>query len=84
MISFWASWDAASISERDSLFSLLSDFPEEKFRVLNFSLDTSREDWLKACREDSKQWMETSDFKGMGQPACQAELRRPPAGQPAD
>lgn len=32
--------------------------------MLNFSLDTSREDWLKACREDSKQWMETCDFKG--------------------
>lgn len=32
--------------------------------MLNFSLDTSREDWLKACREDSRQWVETCDFRG--------------------
>lgn len=64
LLNFWASWDKASVSVRDSLAKMVKEFPEKKFRVLNISLDYEKKKWLEACKEDSKQWVEVCDYKG--------------------
>lgn len=64
LLNFWASWDKASVSVRDSLVQMIKKFPETKFRVLNISLDYEKKKWLEACKDDSKQWIEVCDYKG--------------------
>lgn len=68
LLNFWASWDKASITTRDSLYETAKKFPEDRFRVLNISLDYEKEKWLDACKDDSKQWIEVCDYKGWGNP----------------
>lgn len=64
LINLWASWDEASINERNELEKLMTAFKKNEFRVLNVSLDYSRQDWERVCKKDSIQWIETCDFKG--------------------
>lgn len=64
LINFWASWHPGSIARRDSLFKIPSDLKDKNYRVLNISLDYDKKAWLKACKEDSKQWIEVCDYKG--------------------
>lgn len=64
LLNFWASWDQGSIAKRDTLAKLIEKLPKGKFKVLNISLDYEKDKWLKACKEDSEQWIETCDFKG--------------------
>ncbi len=66
LLNFWASWDKKSITVRDSLAEMVKKLPEDKFRVLNISLDYEKEKWLDACKDDSKQWLEICDYKGWG------------------
>lgn len=64
LINFWASWDQASMTARDSLAHIPNDLKGENYRILNISLDYDKEAWLNACKEDSKQWIEVCDYKG--------------------
>lgn len=64
LLNFWASWDEESLVRRDSLAKLVEKFPEKKFKVLNISLDYEKDKWLGKCKKDTKQWIETCDFKG--------------------
>lgn len=66
LLNFWASWNTESLVRRDSLANLVKRLPEKKFKILNVSLDYEKDKWLKACKEDTKQWIETCDFKGWG------------------
>lgn len=66
LLNFWASWDKTSMAIRDSLTGMVKKLPEDKFRVLNISLDYEKKKWLDACKEDSKQWIEVCDYKGWG------------------
>lgn len=64
LINFWASWDQASRAVRDSLAHIPAELKGEAYRILNISLDYEKEAWLKACKEDTKQWIEVCDYKG--------------------
>lgn len=64
LINFWASWDQASRTVRDSLSHIPQELKGENYRILNISLDYEKEAWLKACKEDTKQWIEVCDYKG--------------------
>lgn len=64
LINFWASWHSGSMAIRDSLFKIPTNLKNENYRVLNISLDYDKNAWLKACKEDSKQWIEVCDYKG--------------------
>ena len=64
LINFWASWDKKSIEIKDSLYALCQKLPQGSFRVINFSMDYHKEDWLRETEKDSEQWIEVCDFKG--------------------
>ena len=63
LLNVWASWDKTSMQKRDSLSLLLKEQKFSKLRVINISLDYNKAEWIKACKPDTKNWIETCDFK---------------------
>ena len=64
LLSFWASWDPASIAHQDTLASAVKALKKEKFVAMSISLDMNRETWLNAIsKRDTTQWFQTCDFK---------------------
>lgn len=68
LVNIWASWDNKSLQQRDSLYKKLTKLPKENFRVLNISMDFDKEEWIKNCKQENEQWIETCDFKGWQNP----------------
>ncbi len=80
LINIWASWDRESVEAADSIRRIALRLPQEKFRVVNVSLDYDKRAWKNACREDSKQWTEVCDFKGWNTSvALQGGVRKIPS-----
>lgn len=52
---------------------------KKDFRVINFSLDYQKEEWLKETEKDSEQWIELCDYKGWDNPILrQLQVRNLP------
>ena len=64
LIQFWASWDAESRQRQRELIALKEKYKEHNFDILSVSLDTDREAWLQAIREDSVTWRQACDLVG--------------------
>lgn len=64
LLNFWASWHPQSITERDSLKSVLKEFKQEDLVVYNVSLDMDKDAWIKALDEETDLWKHICDFKG--------------------
>ena len=66
LITFWASWDEESRQRQRGLIALKEKYKKHNFDILSVSLDTDREAWLQAIREDSVTWRQACDFDGWG------------------
>lgn len=64
LITFWASWDKESRQHQRELIALKEKYAKHNFEILSISLDTNREAWLKAIKEDSVTWRQANDFEG--------------------
>lgn len=64
LIDFWASWHPQSVSEQDSLATVIKALKKEKFVICSISLDLDKEAWLKASDRDTTQWKQVCDFNG--------------------
>ena len=64
LIQFWASWDAESRQCQRELIALKEKYKAHNFDILSVSLDTDREAWLQAIREDSVTWRQGCDLAG--------------------
>ena len=64
LIDFWASWHPESVTEQDSLQTVLKTLKKENFIICSISLDLDKEAWLKASDRDTTQWKQICDFKG--------------------
>lgn len=64
LVQFWASWDEESRQRQRELIALKEKYKEHNFDILSVSLDTDREAWLQAIREDSVTWRQACDFNG--------------------
>ena len=64
LVNFWASWHVKSMETRDSLYAIAKKQPKERLKVLNISLDYDKEQWLKACKNDTVFWTEICSFNG--------------------
>lgn len=64
LITFWASWDEESREQQRSLIALKEKYKNHNFDILSVSLDTNREAWLQAIRDDSVTWRQACDFDG--------------------
>jgi peroxiredoxin len=64
MIDFWASWCGPCRRENPNVAKLYNSVKGRDFDILGVSLDTDRESWLKAIKDDGLVWHHVSDLKG--------------------
>lgn len=67
LIHFWASWDRQSMESNAALRPIYRKEQKNKyskFALWGISLDTDREKWEKALRQDSLEWEQCCDFAG--------------------
>ncbi|RAV29380.1 TlpA disulfide reductase family protein [Sinomicrobium soli] len=64
LVDFWASWCGPCRKENPYLVAAYSKYHDKGFDILAVSLDTKRDEWLKAIEEEDLAWRHVSDLKG--------------------
>lgn len=64
MIDFWASWCGPCRKENPHVVELYKKYKSKGFDILGVSLDSKKEDWLKAIADDGLTWTHVSDLGG--------------------
>ncbi len=62
LLSFWASWDEASIRQNAELKRLYTQYHSRGFEIYQVSFDNNREAWSRAIRFDELSWINVSDL----------------------
>jgi peroxiredoxin len=63
LIDFWAAWCGPCREENPNVVKVYSEFNKKGFDVFGVSLDNSREDWIKAVKDDKLTWTHVSDLQ---------------------
>lgn len=64
LIDFWASWCLPCRQENPSVLAAYRKFKSKEFEILGISLDSEKENWLKAINTDQLSWLHVSDLNG--------------------
>lgn len=64
IIDFWASWCGPCRGENPNVVKIYKEFHEKGLEILSVSLDDSKENWLKAIKNDQLTWNHVSDLQG--------------------
>jgi len=64
LVDFWASWCAPCRQENPNVVSVWEKYHNQGFDVMGVSLDSNKEAWLKAVKDDKLTWTQVSDLKG--------------------
>lgn len=68
LIDFWAAWCPPCRKENPHLLKVYNRYKNKGFEIYGVSLDRSREEWLKAIKEDKLPWLHVSDLKFWNSP----------------
>ncbi|NML22915.1 AhpC/TSA family protein [Pseudoflavitalea sp. G-6-1-2] len=63
LIDFWASWCGPCRGENPNVVKAYNDYKDKNFTILGISLDSKKENWLKAIEDDKLTWTHVSDLK---------------------
>lgn len=63
LVDFWASWCGPCRQENPNVVKLYQQYHGKGFEILGVSLDRSKDDWLKAIKDDNLTWMHVSDLQ---------------------
>jgi len=64
LLEFWASWCGPCRRSNPKLVEHYNKYKSNGFEVFGVSLDTEKENWLKAIKKDGLPWQNVSDLKG--------------------
>ena len=71
ILNFWQSSDPNSRKENQYLGKLYRNFKSKGLEIYSVSIDESKQDWLRAVKEDKTSWIQTCDFTGYDSPPAQ-------------
>jgi peroxiredoxin len=63
LVDFWAKWCGPCRAENPNVVKAFNKYKDKGFTVFGVSLDRSKEDWLKAIKDDGLTWTHVSDLK---------------------
>lgn len=75
LVDFWASWCVPCRKETPNLISAYQQYKNKNFEIVSISLDggkdDSRQQWLRAIRQDKMTWPQLSDLEGFNSSVAQ-------------
>jgi peroxiredoxin len=63
LVDFWAKWCGPCRAENPNIVRAYNKYKDKGFTVFGVSLDRTKEDWLKAIKDDGLTWTHVSDLK---------------------
>ncbi len=63
LVDFWASWCGPCRQENPNIVKMYQQYHGKGFEILGVSLDKTKEDWVKAIKDDNLTWMHVSDLQ---------------------